>query len=109
MSRGSLLRTNRAPSSSRPAVTDWRHRGACRDVDPDLFFPDGSTGPALLQAEEAKLICRQHCPVVTECLRWALETDQKYGVWGGTSEADRRTMKRRAARNRSRGGQEETA
>ncbi|MGW4779963.1 WhiB family transcriptional regulator [Streptomyces filamentosus] len=109
MSRGSLLRTNRAPSSSKSAVTDWRHRGACRDMDPDLFFPDGSTGPALLQAEEAKSACLHLCPVVTECLQWALETDQQHGVWGGTHEADRRAMKRRAARNRSRDGQEETA
>ncbi len=37
---------------------DWRHRAACRDVDPELFFPIGNTGPALMQIEEAKQVCR---------------------------------------------------
>jgi hypothetical protein len=42
---------------------DWRHRSACRDEDPELFFPIGNTGPALLQIEEAKAVCRR-CEVV---------------------------------------------
>ena len=42
---------------------DWRHRAACRDEDPELFFPIGNTGPALLQIEEAKAVCRR-CPVM---------------------------------------------
>ena len=42
---------------------DWRHRAACRDVDPELFFPIGNTGPALMQIEEAKQVCRR-CPVI---------------------------------------------
>ena len=37
---------------------DWRHRAACRDEDPELFFPIGNTGPALLQIEEARAVCR---------------------------------------------------
>ena len=46
---------------------DWRHRAACRDEDPELFFPIGNTGPALLQIEEAKAVCRR-CPVIdTAC------------------------------------------
>ncbi|MDA3022232.1 MAG: WhiB family transcriptional regulator [Actinomycetota bacterium] len=80
---------------------DWRHDSACRDEDPELFFPIGNTGPALVQIEEAKLVCRR-CSVVDECLRWALETGQDAGVWGGLSEDERRALKRRNARLRAR-------
>lgn len=73
---------------------DWRHRAACRDEDPELFFPIGNTGPALLQVEEAKAVCRR-CEVIEPCLAWALETGQDAGVWGGLSEDERRAMKRR--------------
>lgn len=80
---------------------DWRHEAACRDEDPELFFPIGNTGPALVQIEEAKAVCRR-CSVVDECLRWALETGQDAGVWGGLSEDERRALKRRNARLRAR-------
>ncbi|GAA2154372.1 WhiB family transcriptional regulator [Kitasatospora kazusensis] len=80
---------------------DWRHRAVCREEDPELFFPVGETGPALLQIKEAKGVCRR-CPVMEQCLTWALETGQDAGVWGGMSEGERRAMKRRAARNRAR-------
>ena len=80
---------------------DWRHRAVCREEDPELFFPIGTTGPALLRSEEAKAVCRR-CPVMEQCLQWALETGQDAGVWGGMSEDERRAMKRRAARNRAR-------
>ncbi|MGW2547116.1 WhiB family transcriptional regulator [Kitasatospora sp. NPDC001574] len=81
---------------------DWRHRAVCREEDPELFFPIGNTGPALLQIEEAKAVCRRRCPVMEQCLQWALETSEQAGVWGGMSEDERRAMKRRAARNRAR-------
>ena len=80
---------------------DWRHRAICRDEDPELFFPVGTSGPALLQIAEAKTVCRR-CPVVTECLAWALESGQDAGVWGGMSEDERRALKRRNARTRAR-------
>ena len=80
---------------------DWRHRAACRDVDPELFFPVGNTGPAIAQIEEAKKVCMR-CSVREECLQWALESSQDSGVWGGLSEDERRAMKRRAARHRAR-------
>ena len=67
---------------------DWRHRAACRDVDPELFFPIGNTGPALMQIEEAKQVCRT-CTVSDACLKWALESGQDAGVWGGLSEDER--------------------
>ncbi len=50
---------------------DWRHKAACRDEDPELFFPIGDAGPALLQIEEAKQVCRS-CSVREACLEWAL-------------------------------------
>ncbi len=80
---------------------DWRHRAECRGEDPELFFPIGNTGPALLQIEDAKAVCRR-CPAVDECLEWALATGQDAGVWGMTSEDERRALKRRAARAKSR-------
>ncbi|MCA2229147.1 WhiB family transcriptional regulator [Nonomuraea sp. NPDC052129] len=80
---------------------DWRHRAACRDVDPELFFPIGNTGPALMQIEEAKQVCRS-CSAVDLCLKWALESGQDAGVWGGLSEDERRALKRRSARARAR-------
>ena len=80
---------------------DWRHRAICRDGDPELFFPIGNTGPALLQIEQAKAVCRR-CPVSQDCLTWALETGQDAGVWGGLSEDERRALKRRTARSRAR-------
>ncbi|MFD3567408.1 WhiB family transcriptional regulator [Streptomyces sp. NPDC058667] len=83
---------------------DWRHQASCREEDPELFFPIGNTGPALLQIEEAKAVCRNRCPVIEQCLTWALESGQDDGVWGGLSENERRAMKRRAARNRARVG-----
>ncbi|WP_043242446.1 WhiB family transcriptional regulator [Streptomyces violaceusniger] len=80
---------------------DWRQRAACAEEDPELFFPISNTGPALLQIEEAKAVCRR-CPAMDQCLQWAMETGQDSGVWGGMSEDERRAMKRRAARQRAR-------
>jgi WhiB family redox-sensing transcriptional regulator len=82
---------------SEPATADWRHASACLDEDPELFFPIGNTGPALLQIAEAKAVCRG-CPVLEKCLSWALETGQDAGVWGGLSEDERRAMLRRNRR-----------
>jgi WhiB family redox-sensing transcriptional regulator len=88
-----------APDTESSAADDWRHWALCREVDPELFFPIGNTGEALLQIEEAKAICRR-CPVMEQCQQWALETGQDAGVWGGLSEDERRSIKRRRARNR---------
>jgi WhiB family redox-sensing transcriptional regulator len=77
----------------------WRDRAACLGENPELFFPDGNTGPARLQTEKAKAVCRR-CPVVEACLTWAMDSGQDAGVWGGLSEAERRTLKRRNAPSR---------
>ncbi|MDX3308832.1 WhiB family transcriptional regulator [Streptomyces sp. NPDC054884] len=81
-------------------MDDWRQHAACRREDPDLFFPIGTSGPALMQEEQAKTVCRR-CPVREACLEWAMETDQTLGVWGGTSETERRALKRRTKARRS--------
>lgn len=78
---------------------DWRERAACLQADPELFFPVGNTGPALEQIERAKAVCAR-CPVTEMCLQYAMDTGQDSGVWGGLSEDERRTLKRRAARAR---------
>lgn len=72
---------------------EWVHRAKCRDVDPELFFPIGTTGPAAAQIEAAKQVC-VNCTVRDECLEWALTTGQDAGVWGGTSEEERRSIRR---------------
>jgi WhiB family redox-sensing transcriptional regulator len=79
----------------------WRADAACAQVDPDLFFPVGVTGPAVGQIAAAKAVC-SGCPVRSECLEFAIATNQEYGVWGGASEEERRVLRRqwRAARRR---------
>lgn len=79
----------------------WRDRAACRYTDANLFFPAGSTGSAVEQIEAAKAVCR-HCPVQAACLRFAIETNQESGVWGGKDEDERRRLRKtwRASRQR---------
>jgi WhiB family redox-sensing transcriptional regulator len=74
-------------------VSAWRGRSACRDSDPDIFFPIGSSGPAVEQIETARRICAA-CPVGTECIEFALETNQEAGIWGGTTEDERRRLRK---------------
>ncbi|MGH8887529.1 MAG: WhiB family transcriptional regulator [Egibacteraceae bacterium] len=62
-----------------------------------MFFPIGSTGPALDQAERAKAVCVD-CPVRVECREWALATGQHDGVWGGLTEDERRQLRRQRGR-----------
>lgn len=87
--------SGQVPDTKRAA--DWRDSAACRTEDPELFHPKGDTGPWLAVIEDAKAVCRR-CPSRASCLQWALETGQDAGIWGGLSEAERRSLKRRAAR-----------
>jgi WhiB family redox-sensing transcriptional regulator len=81
----------------------WRDRAACLDEDPELFFPVGTTGPALDQIALAKAVCAG-CSVRLECLEYALQTYQDAGVWGGLSEDERRALRRsRRRRPQTRG------
>jgi WhiB family redox-sensing transcriptional regulator len=75
---------------------DWRQRAACRNLDPDLFFPIGTAGPSVGQTIEAKRVCLA-CPVRNACLNWAIGHCQDYGIWGGMTEAERQAL--RSAQN----------
>ena len=82
------------------ASAEWRRDAACRDTDPDLFFPVGTTGPAIEQIETAKAVCRE-CSAQALCLEYAIDTNQDSGIWGGTSEEERRQLRKQyAARQR---------
>ena len=69
---------------------DWQDQALCAQTDPEAFFPEkgGST-------REAKRVCRS-CEVRAECLEYALEHDERFGIWGGMSERERRRLKREA-------------
>jgi WhiB family transcriptional regulator, redox-sensing transcriptional regulator len=69
----------------------WHERALCAQTDPEAFFPEkgGST-------REAKRVCLE-CEVRDECLSYALAHDERFGIWGGLSERERRRLKRRAA------------
>lgn len=71
----------------------WRMEAACRNAEPELFFPIGSTGIAVDQIEAAKRVC-QSCEAMEPCLDFALATNQESGVWGGTSEDERRKLRK---------------
>jgi WhiB family redox-sensing transcriptional regulator len=79
-------------NDERPADEDgkpnWRLRAACRGTDVELFFPEGTTGPALETVALAKRICSQ-CQVRARCLDWAVEHGAAFGVWGGRTEQER--------------------
>ena len=73
--------------------TNWVDRALCSQIDPEIWFPE------IRQSNRAaKLICGSpeapNCPVREECLEYALRTDQRYGVWGGLSEMERREVRR---------------
>ena len=86
-------------ASARPARDrrpNWRDDAACRDADPELFFPDGDIRSARAHVKMAKLICRG-CPARAACLSWALGSGQETGIWGGLTENERRRLHRWAA------------
>ena len=81
---------------------DWQEDAACREYDNILFF-GAEEGESELERQtresHAKAIC-QNCPVKAPCLEFAMETNQKYGIWGGYTDKERSSLKRRRARAR---------
>jgi WhiB family redox-sensing transcriptional regulator len=74
----------------------WQERANCLGVDPDLFFPERGAS-----TREAKGVCRG-CEVKDECLEYALAHGEKFGIWGGLSERERRRVRRARALERRR-------
>ncbi|HZR48126.1 MAG TPA: WhiB family transcriptional regulator [Streptosporangiaceae bacterium] len=73
----------------------WAARAQCADADPELFFPPGDD-----PAAEARQICSQ-CPVRDDCLAYALDAGEQYGIWGGLDPAERRNLRRRQRTDRA--------
>jgi WhiB family redox-sensing transcriptional regulator len=80
---------------------EWWSRAACATADPELFFPISYAGPALRQVAKAKAICAR-CQIQQDCLGYALDAGSIQGVWGGTTEEERRLLQRRQRRARPR-------
>lgn len=78
-------------------MASWRDSAACRGEDPDLWFPIGRSDEFAPEIEKAKKICAV-CPVRSDCLQDALDVPHKYGIWGGTDEWERATLRRRLQR-----------
>jgi WhiB family redox-sensing transcriptional regulator len=72
---------------------DWRSLGACLTADPDLFFPISATSASADQVGGAKAICGG-CPVRADCLRFALAQRDMQGIWGGTTDDERKKLRR---------------
>jgi WhiB family redox-sensing transcriptional regulator len=84
--------TNHAPLSLLGiADQPWMGDALCAQVDPEMFFPE--RGGSI---RSAKAICRR-CPVSAECLAYALEHHEVFGVWGGVTERERRKLRRKAS------------
>jgi WhiB family transcriptional regulator, redox-sensing transcriptional regulator len=76
-----------------PDETWWLRDASCIGEDPELFFPIGTSEPALAQVAAAKQVCAG-CEVRSACLEWSLMTYQDAGVWGGLDEEERRVIRR---------------
>ncbi len=76
---------------------EWQRQANCMGVDPDLFFPERGAS-----TREAKEVCRG-CVVREDCLEYALTNGEKFGIWGGVSERERRKIRRRRALSRQTG------
>ena len=87
--RAELTLLDLAGQDADEAELTWQERALCAQTDPEAFFPEkgGST-------REAKKVCVS-CEVRAECLEYALENDERFGIWGGLSERERRKLKRR--------------
>ncbi|WP_433471098.1 WhiB family transcriptional regulator [Saccharomonospora azurea] len=80
------------------ANEEWWHSAACRDEDPELFFPVSNMGPSAQQTARAKAVCAR-CPVRAECLSYALDNGLDHGIFGGLTEHERRDLVRRERRD----------
>jgi WhiB family redox-sensing transcriptional regulator len=84
---------------------EWWSRAACSTTDPELFFPIASAGPAARLISKAKATCAR-CEIQRACLDYALDAGPVQGVWGGTTEHERRLLRQPGRRERLRRAQE---
>lgn len=84
-----LSRTPYQPPDEEVSAGDWQERALCAQTDPDLFFPEKG-----FSTREARSICNG-CEVRTECLKYALAHGERFGIWGGLSERERRKLQNR--------------
>jgi WhiB family redox-sensing transcriptional regulator len=84
----------------------WWSAAACLTADPELFFPISSAGLALEQVTQAKAICAR-CGIQQACLGYALDGGRVQGIWGGTTEGERRRLRRRLRQERAGPAQEQ--
>ncbi|MGH9054588.1 MAG: WhiB family transcriptional regulator [Acidimicrobiales bacterium] len=92
------LRSDLVDLLFQPAERSWQRQANCMGVDPDLFFPERGAS-----TREAKEVCRG-CVVREDCLEHALANGEKFGIWGGLSERERRKIRRRRALERRAAG-----
>lgn len=83
-----MTRERRPPRLVQSQTDQFKERGLCAQTDPEAFFPEKGDSN-----RDAKRICAR-CDVKAECLEWALDNDERYGVWGGLSENERKKLRR---------------
>lgn len=79
-------------------LNGWGDLAACKDEEPELFFPISDVGPGARQTAQAKAVCAR-CPVRAECLAYALDNGLDHGVFGGTTATEREKLVRRPRRS----------
>ncbi|HCA87553.1 MAG TPA: hypothetical protein DEQ61_20040 [Streptomyces sp.] len=76
-------------TTSTRETTDWRDQALCREVDPEIMFPESSQ----TAIDEAKQLCAR-CPVIDACSEWAITTGEQFGIWGGMDQGQRAKARR---------------
>jgi|HubBroStandDraft_1064217.scaffolds.fasta_scaffold971353_1 WhiB family redox-sensing transcriptional regulator len=76
---------------------DWRSQGACLHADPDVFFPISAAGASAPQIRMARAICAG-CVVRVACTDFAVEHRDVQGIWGGTTDDERKKLRRSRTR-----------
>ncbi|WP_314222830.1 WhiB family transcriptional regulator [Streptomyces zaehneri] len=81
------------PCCEHPATSDWRDQAACVGEDPEIFFPLSDLAAPGTEASLARAVCRR-CAVLIDCRDWAVEHGEDDGIWGATTAAQRRSIRR---------------
>lgn len=82
-------------------LENWWHEAACQSADPELFFPISATEASGGTIQRAKQVCAS-CPVSSPCLSYALTHRQEQGIWGGLTDEERQSLRRKLSRSNQR-------